>query len=422
MNTEPPSQAAEDATIRAGLAAFNAQQQDMEAGPSWLGRAGGALQDWVKVHRLVTAGVVACSLAACVVVLNTIGGSGDDPFAELHKEIETALLPPPASKEKQPAVKPGRRAANTGTTRDPVVADRLRLAGFGPLRRVETHPVSAVPMDVGEASYFHLSQFLKGGPAPARGSIQVDELVNAIPYLYRDEADNIDAVGASVAIYPAPWGGNSKLLHIGIRFPAVDSIDQMRAWIRFNPEAVSTYRLLGREAEHAHDQMSETTGLDQLVRKSVQKNEIGNAETGARAPRTGTVTAIYEVTPVGRTSADPQRADVARLSVRYMPAIGEPSQSLSLAITQADAHVSVETLSDDMRFGAAVAAFGQKFKGDPRLSALSYDHIQALAEHARGDDPSGRRGEFIDLMGRTESSFALGLGAAGGKASSGREN
>ena len=54
--------------------------------------------------------------------------------------------------------------------------------------------------------------------------------------------------------------------------------------------------------------------------------------------------------------------------------------------------------SDDFRFAAAVAAYGQKLRGGKHLGDYSYADIRQLASRSRGEDPFGYRGEFLQLV------------------------
>ena len=53
---------------------------------------------------------------------------------------------------------------------------------------------------------------------------------------------------------------------------------------------------------------------------------------------------------------------------------------------------------NDMRFASAVAAFGQKLRGDTQLTEYSYGDIVKMASGAKGDDEQGYRAEFIQLV------------------------
>ena len=52
----------------------------------------------------------------------------------------------------------------------------------------------------------------------------------------------------------------------------------------------------------------------------------------------------------------------------------------------------------DVRFSAAVAAFGQLLRGGRYTGDSGYDDVIALAQDARGDDPFGYRNEFVGLV------------------------
>ncbi len=54
--------------------------------------------------------------------------------------------------------------------------------------------------------------------------------------------------------------------------------------------------------------------------------------------------------------------------------------------------------SDSFNFAASVAAFGQKLRGGTWLENYSYDDIESLARHSRGNDPNGYRSEFMQLV------------------------
>jgi len=53
--------------------------------------------------------------------------------------------------------------------------------------------------------------------------------------------------------------------------------------------------------------------------------------------------------------------------------------------------------SGDYRFAAAVAGLGQILRGGKYTGDFSYPEVLALARGARGDDPFGYRGEFLQL-------------------------
>ncbi len=54
--------------------------------------------------------------------------------------------------------------------------------------------------------------------------------------------------------------------------------------------------------------------------------------------------------------------------------------------------------SEDFRFRAAVAAFGQKLRGSETLADTTPPQIIKWGEQARGEDRQGYRAEFIKLV------------------------
>jgi Ca-activated chloride channel homolog len=162
--------------------------------------------------------------------------------------------------------------------------------------------------------------------------------------------------------------------------------------VEFNPQTVSEYRLIGYETRA-------------LAREDFNNDAIDAGDIGAGH----TVTAIYEITPVGaRGSVDPLRYgdealaapsdgsdELGFLKLRYKAPDGDVSELIETPISfDGDGAMT----SDDLDFATAVAAFGQKLKGSTHLRAMDWSEIRALAASAVGDDPTGRRAEFVRLV------------------------
>jgi Ca-activated chloride channel family protein len=123
------------------------------------------------------------------------------------------------------------------------------------------------------------------------------------------------------------------------------------------------------------------------------------------------VTALYEVTPVGaRPSNDPLRygapaarapassGEIAFLKVRYKLPGGETSRLIERPIGPADTYARIGQAPEPTRWALAVAGFGQKLRGDPWISRdFGWKAVGDLAQGARGSDPYGLRAEFVQL-------------------------
>ena len=164
--------------------------------------------------------------------------------------------------------------------------------------------------------------------------------------------------------------------------------------VEFNPAMVSEYRLIGYETRA-------------LNREDFNNDAVDAGDIGAGH----TVTALYEITPAGSDAAliDPLRygqaaakpdgqGEIAFLKMRYKLPDSAVSQLIEAPVTPDVVHADIEAASDDMRFAAAVAAFGQKLKGSDYGSAIRWDEIEALARSGRGADEGGYRAEFIRLV------------------------
>ncbi len=126
-----------------------------------------------------------------------------------------------------------------------------------------------------------------------------------------------------------------------------------------------------------------------------------------------TVTALYEIVPVGRrpgraghrsaeVPAAPQPAgdagngELLTVKLRYKEPDGFASKLLSFPVR--DDGGRIDWASDNLQWAAGVAAFGMLLRDSPYKGAVTYEMARSLAEAGRGADPSGRRGELVQLI------------------------
>ncbi|MBP6547094.1 MAG: DUF3520 domain-containing protein, partial [Phenylobacterium sp.] len=144
----------------------------------------------------------------------------------------------------------------------------------------------------------------------------------------------------------------------------------------------------------------------------LNREDFNNDRVDAGEVGSGTsVTALYEVTPVGaRPSSDPLRygasaarapaagGEIAFLKIRYKLPGGQTSRLIERPIGAADTYARVGEAPEATRWALAVAGFGQKLRGDPWLSPdFGWKAVGDLAQTARGPDPYGLRAEFVQL-------------------------
>ncbi len=172
--------------------------------------------------------------------------------------------------------------------------------------------------------------------------------------------------------------------------------------VEFNPAHVREYRLLGYENRL-------------LKREDFRNDRVDAGEIGAGH----TVTALYEFLPTdapGGMIPDLRYGDSTRLRtendrdnelayvrIRYKQPDGHVSRESSLPIAAQSPDNDFSSASDNLRFAAAVAGFGQLLSGGRFTAHWGYREARELARSARGDDRHGYRGEFIRLVDMAES-------------------
>ncbi len=171
----------------------------------------------------------------------------------------------------------------------------------------------------------------------------------------------------------------------GALFPIANDV---KIQVEFNPAHIAEYRLIGYETRA-------------LRREDFSNDKVDAGDIGAGH----TVTAIYEVTPVGSdatrnaplryaTQTEPQTSDeIGFFRLRYKTPGKEQSQLIEQAILPVQG-----ASNDDVRFSYAIAGFGQLLRGGVYLDDWSYDDAIALANGAKGQDRFGYRSEAVTLM------------------------
>jgi len=168
--------------------------------------------------------------------------------------------------------------------------------------------------------------------------------------------------------------------------------------IEFNPAVVKSYRLIGYENRVMADQ-------------DFNDDEKDAGELGAGH----TVTALYEVVPVGSAYGNkdiddlkyqenkksvslPKDAtgEICTIKFRYKP-IGEEESKL-IVVPVMDENISLIASSDDFRLSAAVAGFGMLLRDSKYRGDLQYEEVLALAKGALSSDKNGYRAEMIGLV------------------------
>jgi Ca-activated chloride channel family protein len=171
----------------------------------------------------------------------------------------------------------------------------------------------------------------------------------------------------------------------GALFPIANDV---KIQVEFNPAQIAEYRLIGYETRA-------------LRREDFNNDRVDAGEIGAGH----SVTALYEVTPVGSDAVlnDPLRyggGEVAGGSdelgffrMRYKL----PGESVS-SLIEMPMTPGMGEAGQDMRFAAAIAGFGQLLRDGSYLGSWGWDEAIALASANKGEDSFGYRAEAVTLM------------------------
>lgn len=164
--------------------------------------------------------------------------------------------------------------------------------------------------------------------------------------------------------------------------------------VEFNPKKVQAYRLIGYENRQLAN--------EDFVDDTKDAGELGSGHT---------VTALYEIIPVGVESAflgsaidlkytnesplvDNKFSDeLFTIKFRYK----KPDRKKSIEMVHVQKDVISEA-SEDFKFASAVALFGMKLRQSQFDNNATYNTIIDLANSGRGDDKEGYRAEFIRLV------------------------
>jgi secreted protein with Ig-like and vWFA domain len=177
--------------------------------------------------------------------------------------------------------------------------------------------------------------------------------------------------------------------------------------VEFNPAQVASYRLLGYENRL-------------LAAEDFRDDKKDAGEIGAGHA----VTALYEIVPVGTAAAAESGRGAEPL--KYQPATGpaapapkpavdgpagrelltvklrakrpEGNTSALTEVPLADAGAGFDAASADLRFAAAVAAFGMILRDSEHKGTASLELVEEIGGTAQGADPGGYRAEFLELV------------------------
>jgi Ca-activated chloride channel homolog len=239
-----------------------------------------------------------------------------------------------------------------------------------------------------------------------------DEAMIALVKKNRDDGITLTALGFGTGNYNESMMekiadvGNGNYSYIDSPFEARKVLDDelsatlftiakdVKMQVEFNPAVVSQYRLIGYE--------NRALAEEDFANDTVDAGDIGAGHQ---------VTALYEIVPAGIQGWLPERrfaanrvapagdpaGEAAWLKLRYKLPGASASRLIETPVTAA-ALRAAGVPRGDMAFAVAVAAYGQKLRGDKYLGGFSFADARRLA--GQSGDPLRR--QFVALTRRAE--------------------
>jgi Ca-activated chloride channel family protein len=218
---------------------------------------------------------------------------------------------------------------------------------------------------------------------------------------YRDEtAQTLAQNGNGVAAYIDTLSEARKVLVQESTASLFTIAKDVKLQVEFNPATVAEYRLVGYE--------SRSLNREDFNNDKVDAGDVGSGHT---------VTAIYEITPVGSKAklvdesryGTPERAATVErgktneygfLKIRYKLPNGFRSKLLQQPIL-VNGGVP-PALQQDVDFSTAVAGFAQLLRGGQYTGSLNFEDVIEQAQDGLGEDRHGYRAEFVQLVRKAQ--------------------
>jgi Ca-activated chloride channel family protein len=171
----------------------------------------------------------------------------------------------------------------------------------------------------------------------------------------------------------------------------------VKVQVEFNPSHVAAYRLIGYE--------NRVMAAQDFNNDQKDAGEIGAGHN---------VTVLFELAPPGQELAaagppaddlvfqrrEPIAAEVSKLAMMVKLRYKQPEGDVSKLIQQGveDTGKDYAAASNDLKFSSSVASFGMLLRDSAFKGSANYDSVLELATASKGEDKSGYRTEFLELV------------------------
>lgn len=274
----------------------------------------------------------------------------------------------------------------------------------GGFRDPDSFPSTGFALQVKPVSYGVVREALQDDRWPQPGEVKLEELINQFQYAERAPTRRDPPFAVEMEVGQAPWEPIHYLVRITLK--ASEGLDPndptvargVHAEVRFNPDQVAAFRLLGYETA-AGEAPSAVAGAGGAIVEGQETTALYEiVPVGAPSVASRSAEADFETAPVARVAHGDPSSEMLWMEVRYHRPSVTRSRRVDFILHVPSEIPSWRETSRAFRWAAAVASFGMELKDDPFRGRTDWEFIQALARSAVGDEAGADELEFIGLI------------------------
>ena len=275
----------------------------------------------------------------------------------------------------------------------------FQSTGDNPIINTDHNQLCSFAVNVDTMSYAEGRDLvLSAERLPDAASVRLEGFINFFDHGYQPPTEGPFAIHIEGA--PSHFGGeNQWLLRIGLQArdagageSAPDSSGMspviarnVKAWVEFNPQVVSTYRQLGYEYQRvAYDDFPTSTMIADEVR-------AGHS-----------VTALFEVS-FREGFPEGAQGRIATVHTKYQDPATNAEREIMRGFNSSDLGLTFEQTTPYFQRDAAVAEYAEVLRESHWAQESGLEHVQALAQRVSASLPNDPAvTEFADLVARAE--------------------
>lgn len=277
-------------------------------------------------------------------------------------------------------------SADANPEQDPAVAGQDVSGAENSFVATATHPFATFPINSSERSYPEVARFLNTGSRPPKEAVRIEEMLNFFTFNY-PAPENGDALSLSLEGSICPWEPSHRLVRIGLK-------GRLGAMMNGAPETVAKNVNMSVDFRQARVAAYRLIGYEKRAAKEPGAASDNGAGGAIRAGQT--VTALFEIVPAKSPVNSPE---ILSVQARFIESHDGKSKVAETKL--ADCGTTFAQASSDMKFAAAVAAFGMILRESKYRGAANLFEVASWAEAGQGMKAEARA-DFLALVRKAQ--------------------